>query len=80
MNDATNAATMSMGELQAAIERLSRAERVALADMIVQSLEPEDAELVGQWVEEVEERIAAVRRGELELVDADEVFAKLRKR
>ncbi len=79
MNDVTNAPTLSMGELRAAIERLPRSERIVLAEMILHSLEPDDAEVDGEWLAEIEERIAAVRRGELELVDADEVFAKLRR-
>ena len=45
--------------------------------------EPADGtpeEIEAAWIEEVERRIAAVERGESELIDADEVIAAARSR
>ncbi|MFM9940632.1 MAG: addiction module protein [Hyphomicrobiaceae bacterium] len=60
-------------------QKLTPEERLQIVDEILLSLPP-DPEIERQWVEEVQDRIEAVQRGELALVDADEVFRKLRKK
>lgn len=78
MTDSSKSATMTLDEIRAEAELLPPVERLLLADSILQTVDPGDAESERQWLEEVRDRIAAVRRGELQLVDANEVFAKLR--
>lgn len=49
-------------------------------DQLLQSLnEPAAAELDAAWEAEIERRLAAYDRGEVQAVDAEEVFAKARR-
>ena len=52
-------------------------ERVALIEGLVESLDKPDPALDAMWLEEARSRIAAYHAGELDAVDADEVFADL---
>lgn len=67
-------------ELRDEILTLSREERHELADEIYESLvdEPLDPEWERAWSNEIEQRVADVVAGRVELVDADEVHAELR--
>ncbi len=56
--------------------KLSPAERVALVDGILASLDEPDAEIDRLWAGEAEERLAAYRRGEIQAVELHEVLAK----
>ncbi len=57
---------------------LSPAERVALVDGILASLDEPDAEIDRLWAGEAEARLAAYRRGEIQAVELHEVLAKYR--
>lgn len=52
-------------------------ERELLVDQLLESLnEPAAAELDAAWDAEIERRLAAYDRGEVQAIDAEEVFAK----
>ena len=58
---------------------LSAEERSRLVDLLLESLhEPAIAEVEAAWEVEIERRLAAYDRGEVQAIDADEVFAKAR--
>ena len=57
--------------------RLPLHERARLAEELIASLD-EDAEVDAAWAQEIQRRIAEVESGAVELVDADEVMARLR--
>ena len=59
---------------------LSPEELEELVDELLLSLPETDPEVENAWAEEAERRYAAVRRGEVETIDADEVFAGIRER
>jgi putative addiction module component (TIGR02574 family) len=59
--------------------RLPPDERERLVDALLESLNaPAAAELDAAWTAEIERRLAAYDRGEVEALSADEVFAKAR--
>jgi putative addiction module component (TIGR02574 family) len=52
-------------------------DRELLVDQLLESLnEPAAAELDAAWDAEIERRLAAYDRGEVQAIDAEEVFAK----
>ena len=55
-------------------------ERAALVEGLITSLDKPDAELDALWLKEADSRMAAYRSGELDAVDADQVFAELGRR
>ena len=66
-------------ELAQRAKQLPREERERLVDELLVSLnEPAVAELDAAWSAEIERRLAAYDRGEIQAVSADEVFAKAR--
>jgi hypothetical protein len=50
---------------------------VALIEGLILSLDKPDPAIDALWLKEAESRMAAYRSGELEAVDADQVFAEL---
>jgi putative addiction module component (TIGR02574 family) len=66
-------------ELREELLRLPLEEREALAEELFRSLGEEagDAQWEAVWSDEIARRLAQVARGEVELVDADEVHAEL---
>jgi putative addiction module component (TIGR02574 family) len=52
-------------------------DRAALIDGLIVSLDKPDPAVDSLWLKEAESRMAAYRSGELDAVDADEVFAEL---
>jgi putative addiction module component (TIGR02574 family) len=65
--------------------RLPAAERVRIAEALLDSLSPWSAqpsseEVDAAWREESDRRIAAVRRGEAETIPVDVVFAEVARR
>ncbi len=52
-------------------------DRAALVESLITSLDKPDAELDALWLKEAESRMAAYRAGEIQAIDADEVFAEL---
>lgn len=58
---------------------LPPAERAAVVDKLLASLEPTDPGIDELWAREAEVRIAAVDAGEMDTIPAEEVFAELRR-
>jgi putative addiction module component (TIGR02574 family) len=63
-------------------QKLSSEEREELAEMLLATIEPDEtgAEIEKAWAEEAERRWDEVRKGNAELIDADEVFADIRRK
>ncbi len=59
--------------------KLSPAERAALIDELLASLDRADPALDGLWTKEAEDRLAAIGRGEMGVHDIAGVMARLRK-
>ena len=59
---------------------LPATERATLVDELLATLDQPDPVIDALWIKECEDRIAAIERGELDLVDFDEAIAELRKR
>lgn len=57
--------------------QLEPAERFALVDEILHSLDRPDPQLDGLWLEEAQRRLAAFRRGEVAGVAAEDVLGPL---
>jgi len=64
--------------LQQAV-RLPAMDRAALIEGLIASLDSPDYTLDALWLKEAEDRMNAYRAGELAAVDANEVFAELRR-
>ena len=62
--------------LRQALE-LTANDRAALIEGLIVSLDKPDPAVDALWLKEAESRMAAYRSGELEAIDADEVFAEL---
>jgi len=62
--------------LRQALE-LSANDRAALIEGLILSLDKPDPAVDALWLKEAESRLAAYRSGELDAVDADQVFAEL---
>jgi putative addiction module component (TIGR02574 family) len=52
-------------------------DRAALVDGLIVSLDKPDPAIDALWLREAESRMAAYHSGELDAVDADQVFAEL---
>ena len=52
-------------------------DRAALIEGLILSLDQPDPAIDALWLKEAESRLAAYRSGELDAVDADQVFAEL---
>lgn len=57
--------------------KLSVAERTALIEGLVESLDKPNPALDALWLKEAESRIAAYRVGEISALDAEQVFSDL---
>jgi putative addiction module component (TIGR02574 family) len=64
--------------LLAEAARLPAAERIALVEEILASLDRPDGGVDALWAREAEDRLAAFRRGEIEAADLEAVLAKYR--
>lgn len=70
-----------LADLKIKASRLSDAERAELALSLIESLDgPADPDVEEAWRLEIERRVGQVDRGEVKLIDGDEVFARLRRR
>ena len=63
-------------ELTEQASLLAPIERAELVEGILQSLDATDPNLDRLWAEDAKERLAAYRRGELEVLDFDKTLAK----
>ncbi|MFN8632306.1 MAG: addiction module protein [Chloroflexota bacterium] len=69
-----------LDELKREASQLSESERVELAYILIESLDPpgESPDIVDEaWRVEIERRSAEVRRGDVKPIPGDEVFARL---
>lgn len=69
---------LTVDELVEAAKHLAPVEQAILSERILELVSPHDREWEAEWVIECEDRIAAVERGEMELLDFDEVMEALR--
>jgi putative addiction module component (TIGR02574 family) len=67
---------MSTQELIESVLKLAPAERFALVDEILRTLDKPDPEIDRLWIEEAERRLAAYRRGEVKGIPAEDVLGK----
>ena len=73
-----------MSELLSELEQRARSlapdDRARLAEMLLESLQgPPPSEVEAAWNREIEERIAAYDRGDLQASSAEDVFAEARR-
>ena len=70
----------TLEELEQQARSLSADERARLAEILLESLQDAPlAEVEAAWNREIEERVAAYDRGELQTHPAEEVFAEARR-
>lgn len=67
-------------ELSRRAKQLSADERIQLAEEILATVHGVDEEVDAAWDAEIKRRIAEIESGTAELVPAEEVFARLRRR
>lgn len=68
-------------EIQRELSELSPEQRAKLALALVESLEPEDeGDIAEAWRVEAERRYEQFKRGEVQAIPGDEVFARIRSR
>jgi putative addiction module component (TIGR02574 family) len=65
----------SLKELEAQALGLSSDERAKLADIMLASLSTPITEIEDAWAQEIEQRVEAFDRGEVQSFAAEEVFA-----
>lgn len=63
--------------VMAQARKLSANDRAALVETLISSLDKPDPALDAEWLRESEDRLAAYQSGELDAVDADDVFREL---
>ena len=71
---------MTLKELEDQARALTPEERASLAEALLESLRDVSvAEIEAAWDREIESRVAAYDRGELETISAEDVFAEARR-
>jgi len=69
-----------LAELEQQACRLLPEERAQLAEVLLESLHDSSlSEIESEWEQEIEKRVAAFDRGELQTYPAEEVFAEARR-
>ena len=70
----------TLKEIEQQVHTLSAEERARLAEVLLESLrESPLADIKAAWEREIEERVAAYDRGELQTFSAEDVFAEARR-
>jgi putative addiction module component (TIGR02574 family) len=69
----------SLKQMEEQARALSPDDRAKLAQSILESLHTPIAEVEAAWAAEIERRVAAFDRGELESYPAEDVFAEARR-
>jgi putative addiction module component (TIGR02574 family) len=70
----------NFSEVESQVRRLPAEERARLAEILLESLAEIRAPAVeAAWDAEIRARVAAYERGELDLIPAEETFARARK-
>ena len=64
-------------ELASLAAKLPPSERLELVETILATLDKPDPGIAAAWAAEAEDRLAAYRRGELAVVDEQDVFGDL---
>jgi putative addiction module component (TIGR02574 family) len=68
-----------VAELSAQAHALPPEQRARLAEELLASLDPRDADVEAAWDEELRRRIDEVERGAVQLIPADTAFAQIRR-
>ncbi len=69
-----------LAEIEQQTRTLSPDDRAHLAEILLESLcDPSLPEIEQKWAQEIENRVAAYDRGELQTHSAEEVFAKAKR-
>ncbi len=67
-------------EIEQQVHTLSAEERARLAEVLLESLQESPlADIEAAWEREIEERVAAYDRGELQTFSVEDVFAEARR-
>jgi putative addiction module component (TIGR02574 family) len=75
------AVARNFAEIQRELSEMSPEDRAKLALALVESLEPEDeGDIAEAWRLEAERRYEQYKRGEVQAIPGDEVFARIRSR
>jgi len=67
-------------ELLAEVESLPTDLKTKLVEKLLNSLNPSNSSIEDLWRKEVDRRIAEIESGEVELIDGEKVFRKIRNR
>ena len=71
----------ALSDLKKKAAQLPEQERAELALSLIESLDgPADPDVEEAWAQEIERRVRQVEKGEAELIPAEEVFARIRRR
>jgi putative addiction module component (TIGR02574 family) len=71
----------TLSDLKKKAAQLPEQERAELALSLIESLDgPADPNVEEAWAQEIERRVRQLEKGEAELIPADEVFARIRRR
>ena len=71
---------MTMKELIKEVASLPVEERAMVADSILRTLNPPDAEIDRKWMQVAQRRLAELRSGKVKPIPGEEVFARVWKR
>ena len=71
---------MTMKELIEEVASLPVEERAMVADSILRTLNPPDAEIDRKWMQVAQRRLAELRSGKVKPIPGEEVFARVWKR
>lgn len=72
--------SISLAELEQQARMLTPDERARLAEMLLESLQDTSlSEIEAAWQREIEDRVAAYDKGEVETYPAEEVFAEAKR-
>jgi len=69
----------SLKELEEQARNLAAEERAKLAESLLESLHAPLSDVEAAWTREIEERVAAFDRGEMQSYAAEDVFAEARR-
>jgi putative addiction module component (TIGR02574 family) len=69
----------SLEELEQQARALGAEERAKLAESLLESLHSPISDIEAAWAREIEERVAAYDRGEIQSYAAEDVFAEARR-
>ena len=69
-----------IAELANAARKLTPAERVTLAEVILHDIDGTQESVDQEWLQELHRRLAAAKAGDIATFDADAVIAELRRK